>query len=172
MATELVHKRYNAKIDDIAQVYDGDTIEGVLFKLPGVQAIPQAELGEIYPDAFLHDDGLWIRISVRLAGIDCPERHPRHNLPDGTPRPATEIERERTLGLKARNALRALLNQSQLQFELRNCEIGKYASRIVGEVWVHEEDSGDYRNVSEYLIDKALAYPYQGGTKRIWGRLD
>ena len=166
---DIVHERYNARIENINHVYDGDTIEHVMFKLPGTTVIPGAECGEIYPDIFLQNDGVYVHINVRLAGIDCPERHPRHNYPDGSPREAYEIEREAELGLRARDTLRELITQNGLQFEIRNCQLGKYAGRIVAEVWIHEPESGDYVNVSEWLIDKAFAYPYEGGTKRIWG---
>ena len=164
-----IHERYNARIENINHVYDGDTLEHVMFRLPGLQPIPNAELGEIYPDIFVQEDGPYVHINVRLAGIDCPERHPRHAYPDGNLRPTFEIEREQELGLRARDALRTLILQNGLQFEIRNPQIGKYAGRIVAEVWLHEEMTGDYLNASEYLIDQGLAYPYQGGKKRIWG---
>lgn len=172
MATERVHKRYNAKIDDAGHIYDGDTIEDVLFKLPGVQPIPNAPLGEIYPDTFLHADGVWMRISVRLAGIDCPERHPRHFLPDGTPRPAKEIAHEATLAWKARQVVVDMLAAAGLQFELRNVELGKFASRIVGSVFVFDTDAGKTINLSEKLLDLKLARPYTGGTKQRWTLAD
>lgn len=174
MGTEFVRKNYNACIRSIETVYDGDTIEKVEFRLPHVVPVttPEANagaFGEIYPGLFLHPDGLWVHISVRLAGIDTPERHPWHHYPDGTPRPILDITREHNLAMDARAEVVKLLQQSDLQFELRNPEFGKYAGRIVAEVWVHHSGSGKDINVAEHLIEKGLGYPYEGGKKRIWG---
>ena len=167
MATERVTERYHAKIDDLGRIYDGDTIEDVLFQLPGVQPIPNATLGELYPDTFLHADGVWIRISVRLAGIDCPERHPRHFLPDGTPRSPKEIAHEGHLAWKARQVVVDALSAANLTFELRNVELGKFASRIVASVFVLDA-SGTPFNLSQRLLELKLARPYDGGTKQRW----
>lgn len=168
MATEQVTERYQAKIDDLGQIYDGDTIEDVLFQLPGVQPIPNAKLGEIYPDTFLHHDGVWMRISVRLAGIDCPERHPRHFLPDGTPRSQKEIAHEGLLAYKARQVVVDALSAAALTFELRNVALGKFASRIVASVFVLDKTTGEPVDLSQRLLALKLARPYDGGTKQRW----
>ena len=54
--------------------YDGDTIEKVFFHLPSINVAEGADRGEIYPDLFAHDDGLWRLENSRLAGIDCAGR--------------------------------------------------------------------------------------------------
>lgn len=168
MGTEFVHADYNAKIRSIETIYDGDTIDKVEFRLPGVMPVADAQLGEIYPELFLRDDGLWCIINVRLAGIDTPERHPRHHYPDGVERPAEDIAREHAQAMQARAEVVQLLSQSNLQFHLRNCQLGKYAGRIVGEVWV-QRNADAFINISEHLIERGLGYRYDGGKKRIWG---
>lgn len=171
MGTEFVHAEYNACIRSIETIYDGDTIDKVEFRLPGVMPAADAVFGEIYPDLFLREDGLWCVINVRLAGIDTPERHPRHHYPNGEERPPQEIARERRQAMEARDEVVRLLSRSNLQFHLRDCQLGKYAGRIVGEVWVEAPGKKKLVNVSEHLIARGLGEPYQGGKKRVWGRL-
>lgn len=173
MGTEFVHAEYNACIRSVETIYDGDTIDKVEFRLPGVMPEAGAVFEEIYPDLFLREDGLWCIVNVRLAGIDTPERHPRHHYPNGVERPAAEIARERRQAMEARDEVVRLLSQSNLQFHLRDCQLGKYAGRIVGEVWVETLRGKKQQlvNVSEHLIARGLGEPYQGGKKRIWGVL-
>ena len=170
MHKEQVLERYEARIDTIDHLHDGDTINETLFKLPDIQPAEGAVLREIYPDIFIQSDGVWMRVNIRVAGIDCPEIHPHHFYPGGTPRPTDEIARERKRATQARDAVAEILLHNKLEFEIRNPEFGKYAGRIVAEVWAKDLEYGDLINISTHLIDKNLAYPYEGGKKRIWGR--
>ena len=156
---------YKAEIDTLKHVYDGDTINHAYFKLPGVHADDTA-VRELYPDVYAgHDGSVWIHTSVRLAGIDCAEMEPRHRLPDGRYRSATEISHERKLAKAARQVVVDAFDDS-LSFELRNPLEGKYAGRIVASVFIGGVD------IAQVLLDKGLAYPYEGGTKRRWTKAD
>ena len=170
MGTELVQTRFEARVDDIEHVYDGDTINHVQFRLPDIEVLKGGHLGEVYPDIFSQQDGVWIHVNVRVAGIDAPERHPRHRYPDGSLRPPEDIAREHALAMRARQVVVDLLEANHLRFQIRNPELGKYAQRVVAELWARDPETTDLINVGEQLINQALAYPYEGGTKRVWGR--
>ena len=169
MGSELVHARFEAQIYDIEHVYDGDTINHVHFKLPDIELLKGGRKGEVYPDIFVDDYGVWIHVNVRLAGIDAPERHPRHHYPNGEPRDPNDLIREHALAMEARNVVTDLLVANHLQFEIHNPELGKYAGRVVAEVWTKNPD-GNYINIADKLIDMGPAYSYEGGTKKVWGR--
>ena len=171
MYKDLVHATFDARIDHIADVHDGDTINHVYFRLP-INVLPNEAnygYGEIYPEIYLQRDGVWVHVNVRVAGIDTPELHPRHHYPDGTPRPKGDIDKEHELALQAQEIVAKLLKSNDLEFEIRNPQEGKYAGRVVAEVWVKDPESQQMINIAERLIAKNLAYPYEGGTKRVWG---
>ena len=86
-------------------------------------------------------------IRIRIKGIDAPETKGKCQ---------TEID----LAIMARDYLRNAINQSS-QIELRNIERGKYF-RIVGELYI------DGKNISNNLIERKLAYYYNGRKKRSW----
>ena len=165
---DLIKRDFDAFIDDWEHVYDGDTINHCYVKVPELRGVGDA-IGEIYPDWFVKNGAVCIHINVRLAGIDCPELHPRHRLTDGTRRDPSDVAWEHSLALEARRLVQDLLSASDLKFTLRNPEIGKYAGRIVAEVWCKDlTDTSKLVNVSELLLNKGLAYKYEGGTKQVW----
>ena len=168
MGKELVHTRFEAKIETSDHIYDGDSINHCFFRLPGILVDDNAQLGEIYPELFAHKDGLWVKVNVRLDGIDAPEMHPHHHYPDGTNRDPAEIAHEHELALRARQVVVDLIEANDLQFEIRNPQLGKYAGRVVAEVFAKDPEHGELINVSHRLVVKGLAYPYEGGTKRVW----
>lgn len=170
MAKGPVYQRYEAFIDDINHVYDGDTITHTHFRLARVWE--HAVEGEVYPDHFVKDGILWMHTSVRLAGIDCPEYHPHHRLPDGTLRDPKDVGWEHAQAVKAKQVVQDLILQNDLKFEIRNPQLGKYAERVVAEVWLRDPGTHNSINVSERLLEKNLAYRYEGGTKQIWKRPD
>ena len=159
---DQVERRYPAFIDTVEHVYDGDTIEKTHIRILELNLEDEGYLGEIYPQTYVKDHNLWVVTNVRLAGIDCPERHPHHRLADGHLRSESALAYEARLALEARNVVCDALRANHLQFEVRNPEIGKYAGRIVAEVWVNDV------NLSQHLLDEKLAYPYDGGTKQRW----
>ena len=167
---DQVQRTYKARIENIDSVYDGDTINKVFFRLPIDVRADQEDLGEIFPEIYVHDIGVWVLVNVRLDGIDTPERHPHHRYPDGRQRTPEDIEKERMLAMEARTIVQNLLMVNNMQFEIRNPQVGKYAGRIVAEVWVRDPEHKQMINVSKRLITKGLAYPYEGGTKKIWGK--
>jgi endonuclease YncB( thermonuclease family) len=87
------------------------------------------------------------RISVRLAGIDTPEKHDKHEAVRKLSRKAAEYTRTRLENAKT--------------IELRNVRRGKYF-RLLADVYV----DGD--NLSEELIKHGYAKPYNGGRKPQW----
>ena len=168
MGKELVERRYTARIDDIEHVYDGDTINHCMFSIADVgENTPETEL---YPDLFVQDGKLWVHVNVRLTGIDAPEYHPHHRLPNGELRDINDVSWEHSQAVKAKRVVQNLLSYNSLQFEIRNPQLGKYAERVVAEVWVKDPDHGQLINVSKRLLTIGLAYPYEGGTKQVWNR--
>ena len=84
------------------------------------------------------------KIPVRLARIDAPEVR-------------TKCKAEKKEGYKARDALVERLRQAQV-IDLREVEQGKYF-RLVAEV------IADGENMSDVLLARGLAWPYDGGTR-------
>ena len=167
---DQVHRVYEARIDNIETVYDGDSINHAYFKLPIDIQDNQVVWGEVYPEIFMQHDGVWVHVNIRVDGGACAERHPYHRYPDGTPRPPEEIAREHELAMRARQVVIDLLVANDLKFEIRNPQEGKYAGRLVASVWMRDPESRQMINLAEHLIDKGLGYPYSGGKKRTWGR--
>ncbi len=84
------------------------------------------------------------RIGVRLAGIDTAEMR-------------SKCDRERTLAIQARDLVRNMLSRAS-QITLRDVSRGKYF-RLVAQI------EADGVNVSQRLLERGLAVPYDGGTK-------
>ena len=83
-------------------------------------------------------------IGIRINGIDTPEIRGKC---------IEEISKAK----EARAALVSLIYSSS-NIELRNIKRGKYF-RLVADVFAND------KNVADYLINKKLAIPYDGGTK-------
>ena len=168
MSKEQVYQSYDAFIDDPSHIYDGDTINHVHFKI--AQVVPSYPDGEVYPGMFVNNGELWVHTNVRLAGIDCPELHPHHRLPDGTLRDDKDIGYEEGLAYRARKRVVDMLVANKLKFQIRNPQFGKYAERVVAEVWLVHYGPKEEKliNLSDRLLAENLAYPYDGGTKQIW----
>ena len=84
------------------------------------------------------------QISVRIVGIDTPEKHGKNPC---------EKERARVAQRMVENLLK-----NAKSIELRNIDRDKYF-RVLGEIWV------DGKSVGDSLIKNHLAYPYDGGRK-------
>ena len=84
------------------------------------------------------------KIPVRLARIDAPEVR-------------TKCKAEKKEGYKARDALNERLSHVKV-FDLREVERGKYF-RLVAEV------IADGENMSDMLLARGLAWPYDGGKR-------
>ena len=87
------------------------------------------------------------KIDIRVSGIDTPEIK-------------GESESERTLAQKAKAETNNMLTSGKI-VELRNMRRDKYF-RILAEVYI------DGESLSQTLINKGLAVPYEGGTKVSW----
>lgn len=103
--------------------YDGDTIT---VEIPGVHPL----LGH--------------KVSVRVAGIDTPEKRGKKPC-------------EKTRAREAQQLVASVL-KSASNIELRNVERDKYF-RILAEVWA------DNKSLGQLLLKNQLAYQYSGGRK-------
>lgn len=99
------------------------------------------------PEYFKH-----LKWKVRLNGIDTPEISHRAKCKE-------ELEK----GLEAKHLAEKIILDNGGYIELRNIKHGKYAGRIIADVYV-----GDV-NLSQLLITKKLGYVYNGGKREnIW----
>ena len=158
-------RHYQGQLDTPDQVYDGDTLSDVQVKIADFH-----ERGEVWPGIFLTDEGVFSTFNLRLAHIDTPERRPRKTWPDGTPRSEASRQREKDLAMQARALLtHLLLDAGGGQFIVTRPTLGKYAGRVVCEVWIeHPEQPGKLLSVAQVLLDAKLAKPYEGGTRPRW----
>lgn len=85
------------------------------------------------------------QISIRVSGVDTPELR-------------TKDKCEKQLGYKAKEYVAHLFKNAK-RIDLGNIQRGKYF-RIVAEVQI----DGEF--LSEKLLKKGYAYPYEGGTKK------
>jgi len=88
--------------------------------------------------------GKFYKYNVRLSGIDCPEI-------------SAKCEEEKKVAKIARDKVGLLLFKNMVEIE--NVKPDKYANRIVADVIYNDI------NVSEWLLEKKLAVPYDGGKK-------
>ena len=75
--------------------------------------------------------------------------------------------RKKAAAVRARDALAELLRQHNYEMTLENIEPDKYGGRIIADALIGGVDA------AQYLIQKRLAVPYDGGTKQDvdWSRL-
>lgn len=156
---------YIGTVKDIeSQVYDGDTIKDILVKV----ATHKTPDGEVWPGVFIQDGDVYVSFDLRINGIDTPEKRPRRAG-------RTEQSRinEKYAASLARQAVVDLLVEADGQLELHNPETGKYAGRMLGDMYVQDEQE-DLIYVADYLIQRGHALPYDGGTKAKpdWDALD
>jgi len=85
--------------------------------------------------------------SIRINGIDTPELRTKNKC-------------EKTLGLKAKQALIDLIGDKQVT--ISNVKLGKYAGRVLADVTVGGED------VAAYMINHGYAREYHGGKRVGW----
>ena len=144
---------YQVQMDGDSAVYDGDTITDVYVEIGEFKGVnSEGEL--LFPGVFLKGDMLFVVTDIRIYGIDTPEKRPLH-----AGRTPESIEREKVAAAKAREALLKLVVENDYVFTIKNPQLGKYAGRIVAEVYFDEI------NVAEYMIEEGHAKPYDGGKK-------
>ncbi len=90
--------------------------------------------------------GITIRVGVRVDGIDTPEI-------------LGKCEAEKGLAVRARDRVRELVGTT---VELRNVRHGKFAGRVVADVYV------DGERLADVLIAEGLGRAYDGGTREGW----
>jgi endonuclease YncB( thermonuclease family) len=116
----------------VIKVYDGDTIT----------IVTQLHNGDLVPTKGLY------KFNVRILGIDAPELK-------------TNSTAEHDLGIKARDALSALLMNKVVR--LSNISYDQYG-RILCNVFL------DKLNIAEWTLSKNYTVAYDGGTKvKKWG---
>ena len=147
--------------DPEKQCYDGDTIRDVRVLLLE-DNFEEMDYGEYWPGVHITERGLEVEIDIRIAGIDTPERRVSTRNLDGTLRSEISRGRERAAAMASRKALINILLANNNHFSISDPILGKYAGRIVADVFVDEVD------VATTLIEQGHAKPYDGGTKPFW----
>lgn len=132
---------YRCVIDGQKQIYDGDTIKDVRIEVE----IPSLEVG------------FWLSRDIRINGIDTPEKRPKR-----AGRTLESLNNEKAAAREARLFLIDLLSQNDFQFEIGDVGYGKYAGRVLADVFIKGE------NVAEIMIDAGHAKAYDGGKKPVW----
>lgn len=165
---DITEKQYRAWIYTKEQVSDGDTLTDAK-----VYVAALSERGEVWPGIYLVDNGVLVKTDIRLAGIDTPELRPEKTWPDGTPRTEASRDTEKRRALEAQDMLAYFIGDTaQYGFILKKPVLGKYAGRVVAEVWIEPKanfEPGTPLNVSEMLLQLGMAKPYDGtGARARW----
>ena len=129
---------YKCVIDSQKQVYDGDTIKDVRIEVE----IPSLEVG------------FWLSRDIRINGIDTPEKRPKR-----AGRTLKSLTAEKAAASKARLFLIDMLKANDFQFEIGDVGYGKYAGRILADVFING------KSVAESMIESGHAVAYEGGGK-------
>lgn len=149
---------YEVQLEDASQIYDGDTLKDVAIKLKEFETTDTSETETLWPGIVIKGGVLYVVTDVRLSGIDTPEKRP---LRSG--RTAESLAKEKAAAAVAQSALAEILSETDMRFYLSNPQLGKYAGRIVSDVYVKQD--GKFQNVSELLIEGGHAIRYDGGEK-------
>jgi endonuclease YncB( thermonuclease family) len=112
----------------VVKVYDGDTIT-IATKMPGSDTM--------------------YRLSVRLAGIDCPEIK-------------SKIASEKEVAQLAKQFVTTQVMGEIVSLE--NVKMEKYG-RLLARVWYHDPFTLDPLCINDKLCEQRLAVAYDGGTK-------
>ena len=114
---------------EITRVIDGDTVEIAVDFLPS--PLPP-------------------RLSIRVMGIDTPEKAPR-----------AQCDSEAALAKKA-SAFTKNAVANALEVDVVILKWDKYGGRVLGEVYL------DHQSLAQSLISAGLARPYKGEAKQSW----
>ena len=114
---------------EITRVIDGDTVEIAVDFLP--EPLPP-------------------RLSIRVMGIDTPEKAPR-----------AQCDAEAALAKKA-TAFTKNAVANALEVEVVILKWDKYGGRVLGEVYL------DHQSLAESLVSAGLARHYKGDAKQSW----
>ena len=119
----------SAETYQITRVIDGDTVEIAVGFLP---------------------DPLPPKLSIRVLGIDTPEKAPR-----------AKCEAEAAKAKEASAFTRAAVTKAR-EIDVQMTEWDKYGGRVLGHVII------DGQSLSDMLIRAGLARPYHGEAKSSW----
>ena len=133
--------RYQGIITSDSQVYDGDSLRNVRVKIADFNS-----RGTVWPGIVITNNGIYSTSSIRIAGIDAPEM-----------RGGSAFEKMKAL--ESRDALRRLMKQNGGRFQIKNPRFGKWAGRVLAEVWVNG------KNVSQAMLSAGKAKRYAGGKR-------
>ena len=127
------------------------TVVGPAVALADVPGPITAQVVSVYDGDTLTVDakpwpGVTMRVSVRVDGIDTPEIRGR-------------CQAEKDLAIQARDFVRATVGEA---VQLTNVRLGKYAGRVVAEVWIGGQ------SLAEMVIQAGLGRPYDGGAREGW----
>lgn len=114
---------------EITRVIDGDTVEIAVDFLP---------------------DPLPPKLSIRVMGIDTPEKAPR-----------AQCDAEAALAKKA-SAFTKNAVASALEVDIKILKWDKYGGRVLGDVYL------DHQSLAESLVSAGLARHYKGDAKQSW----
>ena len=67
-----VLRQYQAVLETAEQVYDSDTLSYIVIKIAAFE-----DSGEVWPEIFITDEGVFTRFTLRVAGINTQERPPK-----------------------------------------------------------------------------------------------
>ena len=168
-----------------------------LLRLSNYQSTPRFRLNDICPckvlDCYDGDtvtvalqvgDGRLAKFTVRLVGLDTPERRPKRRGA-GQAADLSGLEKEAALRVRAR--LLHLLLPEECPIELRQVKKRKEVRRTCGEsrqiVFLEFKDFDKYGRilgalrlttagptVNDMLVEEGMARRYDGGTRRPWTR--
>ena len=114
---------------EVTRVIDGDTVEIMVNFLP--EPLPP-------------------KLSVRVIGIDTPEKAPR-----------AQCDAEADLAKKASAfTKKAVAEATEIEVDILKWD--KYGGRVLGDVYI------DHQSLAEMLIAAKLARPYKGDAKQSW----
>jgi endonuclease YncB( thermonuclease family) len=107
--------------------------------------------------ALLPFGGAFLKINVRLLGVDAPEIKVREAARKGTPIAALEEQ----AGAAVRDALLPLLDKREVVIQIKSWD--KFGSRLLAECWLP-----DGQSLSAYLLERGFARAYKGDAKQPW----
>jgi len=88
---------------------------------------------------------VWHKCRVRLMGINAPESR-------------TRDKEEKIRGLAAKEYLKEVLENAQVEIEMKSLGVGKYG-RVLGILFINDV------NINQMMIDNGHAVEYDGGPK-------
>ena len=137
-------------------VYDGDTITDV--EIPILNCQHAGDVNHTWPGVKFTDTGIAIVTDIRINGIDTPEIRVSRSLSEA------ERQRLKNLAYKSKEALIDILKKSEWQFYVHRPKFGKYAGRIIADIYVKRD--GKMLLVSDLMIKGRFAKLYTGEGKR------